>query len=182
MSRKPSALPPIEIAKTYFRYDQDSGLLYRIKESIRSNGWKHGQGLNKPVSAKTEYGYLRTRITHDKKSYEFLVHRMAWFLYTGKEPVNQIDHINGTRDDNRLSNLREVTNRENQCNRHKKVGKDQDLPIGVYRTVRKGRTGIWYGSKLWFQNIKKSTYSRSLDDAIKKRKQWESQFFHSKAI
>jgi hypothetical protein len=182
MSKNTCSLPPLEVAKLYFRYDPETGLVYRIKESIRSNGWKHGQGLNKPISAKTECGYLRTRITHDKKSYEFLVHRIAWLLHTGKKPVKQIDHINGIRDDNRICNLREATNQENQWNRHKKTGKDRDLPIGVYRVVRKGRSGLWYGSSLACKNKTKSTYSRSLEDAIKKRKQWEAEFFHPQAV
>lgn len=182
MSKTPSPLPPLEIAKQYFRYCPDSGFLFRILPSVRKNGRKHSQGIDKPITAKTEYGYLRTRITHENKRYDFLVHRIAWLLHTGKEPINQIDHLNGIRDDNRFSNLREATNRDNQCNRHKKVGKDKDLPIGVYRCKRKGRPGIWYASTIWYKDIKKSTYSRSLDDAIKKRKEWESQFFHSKTI
>ncbi len=45
-------------------------------------------------------------------------HRVAWFLMTGRWPVEQIDHINGVRDDNRWSNLREVTNAQNAQNRH----------------------------------------------------------------
>ena len=44
-------------------------------------------------------------------------HRVIWFAYYGKWPINQIDHINGIKDDNRISNLREANSFQNQMNR-----------------------------------------------------------------
>lgn len=46
----------------------------------------------------------------------YKAHRVAWFLQTGKWPI-EIDHINGIRSDNRWENLREVTHSENGLNR-----------------------------------------------------------------
>ena len=43
-------------------------------------------------------------------------HRLAWFYMTGKWPSDQIDHINGIRDDNRFHNLREATCSQNLHN------------------------------------------------------------------
>ena len=37
-------------------------------------------------------------------------HRLIWLLNTGTWPEDQLDHINGVRDDNRIENLRECTN------------------------------------------------------------------------
>lgn len=58
-------------------------------------------------------GYLRVSI--GRKRYK--AHRVAWAIYYGEWPEDQIDHINGVRDDNRLSNLRAATNTENARNR-----------------------------------------------------------------
>lgn len=42
--------------------------------------------------------------------------RVAWFLMTGEDPVDFIDHKNTIRDDNSFSNLRKATNSQNQAN------------------------------------------------------------------
>jgi len=46
----------------------------------------------------------------------YKAHRLAWLFMTGEFPSDQIDHINHVKDDNRFSNLREVTNTENHRN------------------------------------------------------------------
>ena len=50
------------------------------------------------------------------KSKRYYVHRLLWFLYYGYFPENQIDHIDGDRLNNSISNLREVSNSCNQQN------------------------------------------------------------------
>ena len=45
-------------------------------------------------------------------------HHLVWFKYHNKFPVF-LDHINGIRDDNRIENLREATDRTNAFNRPK---------------------------------------------------------------
>lgn len=37
---------------------------------------------------------------------QYKAHRLAWFYVHGKWPTEDVDHINGHRDDNRITNLR----------------------------------------------------------------------------
>ncbi|EPS4832772.1 HNH endonuclease signature motif containing protein [Enterobacter hormaechei] len=53
-----------------------------------------------------------------------MAHRVAWILYHGK-PIPDglyIDHVSGNKQDNRISNLRLVTNQENHHNRRTAKG------------------------------------------------------------
>ena len=66
-------------------------------------------------------------------------HRLAYLYMTGEFPPNDIDHINGVKDDNRWCNIRAVTRTENLQNRR--------LP----RSNTSGTIGVtWHkGNKMW---------------------------------
>jgi hypothetical protein len=49
-------------------------------------------------------------------STRYLAHRLAWFYVHKKWPKAEIDHINGTPDDNRIINLREANRFQNNQN------------------------------------------------------------------
>lgn len=73
----------------------------------------NGRYAGKPaLTAKNEAGYPTGRLMgkHVK------AHAVAWAISHGRWP-REIDHINGDKADNRLSNLREATRQENSCNR-----------------------------------------------------------------
>ena len=57
-------------------------------------------------------GYLRIKVQRRKH----LAHRLAWLHTYGEWPNDQIDHINRIRTDNRISNLRDVSNKQNLQN------------------------------------------------------------------
>lgn len=77
---------------------------------------------------------------------QYLEHRLAWFYMLKCWPDEQIDHINGVRDDNRWINLRSVTNQQNQFNRG--VRKDSRTGMkGVYPKGNRFRAAIWYEGK-----------------------------------
>lgn len=62
-------------------------------------------------------GYLRIEI--NKKAYS--IHRLVYETFVGPIPQNMvIDHINGIKDDNRLENLRCISQSENAINAQKK--------------------------------------------------------------
>jgi hypothetical protein len=61
---------------------------------------------------KDNKGYIRIKL--NGKSYK--AHRLAWLYVYGLWPVNIVDHINNIKDDNRILNLREASDSENQYN------------------------------------------------------------------
>jgi len=79
-------------------------------------------GIYGKLIKRKKSGYIRVGVRFENKIYQFRGHIFAWYYTYGKMPDNQIDHINGVRDDNRISNLRDVTNQENQWNRTKTKG------------------------------------------------------------
>jgi len=107
-----------------FNYEEETGkLFWKIG---KNTGYEAG-GLNK--------GYKETRVFG--KLYK--VHRIIWLLKTGTWPVNQIDHIDRVRDNNRFSNLRDVTNRENANNVSAHIDSTTGV-VGVYLSAN----GKWY--------------------------------------
>ena len=47
----------------------------------------------------------------------FSAHRLAWLFVNGEWPSAEIDHVDGNKDNNRLSNLRVATRSQNECNK-----------------------------------------------------------------
>jgi len=118
------------------KYEPDTGFLY-WKVSL-SNCVHAGDR----VGGKTSNVY-RIMNVFNKAYFE---HRIIWFLYYKKWPTKPIDHINGIRDDNRICNLREVTDRENNQN------------LGCHRNGRLIGTFLptWYkeNNPKWYARLK----------------------------
>lgn len=63
-------------------------------------------------------GYKRVKIFGKN----YLAHRVAWAIYHGKWPSKCIDHINRIKSDNRIENLRDVSQETNAKNRSGESG------------------------------------------------------------
>jgi len=121
-----------ERLKEILNYDPETGIFTNL---IKRGGLKAGITPGYTHSS----GYILIRA--DRIQYK--AHRLAFLYMTGKFPKDQIDHINHVRNDNRWSNLRESSNKEN-C-------KNQTLP----RHNSSGALGVcWYKKrKKWVVRI-----------------------------
>lgn len=61
----------------------------------------------------------------------YKAHRLAWLWTYGSWPVNELDHINGIKTDNRIENLRDVTSSINQQNRTRAPSNNHCGLLGV---------------------------------------------------
>lgn len=92
--------------KEVLRYEPESGNFFWIeKYSQRKIGVQAGWTGS--------YGYRRIALSGT----DYQAHRLAWLYVYGKPPNGQIDHINHDTSDNRISNLRDVSPKNNQRNR-----------------------------------------------------------------
>lgn len=96
-------------------YDPETGVFtWRVR---RGGGAVAGGICGSPNSG----GYIQIKIDRVLRK----AHRLAWLYVHGAWPKADIDHINGVRDDNRLTNLRDVpesTNAQNLLRARKDSG------------------------------------------------------------
>lgn len=90
-----------------------------------------------------------------------MAHRLAWEMYHGVKPNNEIDHINGVRDDNRITNLREATRSEN--NRNKSVNKSSQS--GIKGVTYHKQNGKWSSRIFVNGKIKNIGYFNTKEEA-----------------
>jgi len=152
---------PKEVSK-YFIYNPQTGI---IKRKITVNNRAKKGSI---VGSLRSHGYLTT--SYDYKQY--YIHRLAWFLHHGNQP-EYIDHINGIKTDNRLANLRNCSNSQNNMN------------VGKMSNNTSGHTGVYWikDRKSWKAVITvnyKTIYlimSKDKDTVINARKQAEIKYF-----
>ena len=155
-----------EIAREFLDYSPETGELtwklrarYWFKTSRSFNSW------NAKFAYKTAFyigdqGYRKGSILG--KTYK--AHRVIWLWMTGEWP-DHTDHINGVRNDNRWSNLRNVNAAGNSKN--SKLRSDNTSGrVGIYQ--RKD-SGAWV-AEMWISGEKRKWQCESKEKAILRRK------------
>ena len=152
-----------EYLRSVLHYSPETGIFtWKVRTSTKV---KVGDVAGCPEGG----GYLQIRVC----SRLYRAHRLAWLHTYGAWPTDQIDHINRNRSDNRISNLREVTSKQNNQN----AGKRSDN--------KSGHPGVrWYKqSSKWQARIKHNQkdiylgYFTTIEEAISARKAGEKLYW-----
>lgn len=116
-------------------YDPETGLFT----------WRRGALAGQPAGSRTSDGYLRIGV--DRARYK--AHRLAWFYYHQSWPLHEIDHVDGIRTNNAISNLRDIRHSSNAQNKRKAQANNATGLLGVYfsRKERKYRSRILVNGK-----------------------------------
>ena len=137
--------------------------------------WKHTMGgkamKGQDAGSKTTNGYIAIRIDQ----IDYLAHRLMWLYVYGAFPILGIDHIDRDKTNNKPTNLRIATPKQNGENKSL-VSKNASGHRGVY--LRK-----YLKSKPWAVSIMSNRktihigFFSTVEEAIVARKQAEDKYF-----
>lgn len=105
-------------------YDPATGDFFWIHDDLRGRNPAY-----LPAGGLNSRGYWRIKIA----PHWYYAHRLAWLYIHGVWPSGPIDHINGDRLDNRIANLRDVSQTVNAQNKRKPGSRNKVGLLGVCR-------------------------------------------------
>ena len=111
-----------ERLKALLNYNPETGIFTRLISS--SPNAKVGE----TVGTRHRTGYEYAMIDYET----FAMHRLAWFYFYAVMPTYDIDHINGNKVDNRISNLRDVEAKTNAQNEIRARKNNKSGYLGVH--------------------------------------------------
>lgn len=125
-------------------YDPQTGVFTWLSDNPRKGNSR--KGLTAGTTHKTGYKMIWVSGRH------YLAHRLAWLYVHGEWPKDLIDHIDGNRSNNCLSNLRPATNSQNKsngkCYRHNTSGYK-----GVSKFRNKWRAQVMHNYKMVYLGL-----------------------------
>ncbi len=141
------ALPSVDTLNALLSYTAETGeLRWKHRGPEWFTGGKqtaahnaaiwNGKNAGKLIRAPLRNGHLTVGLLGATA----LAHRVAWKMTTGEDPGNVIDHIDGNPANNRISNLRVVSQTINS--RNAKLSKNSKT--GVNGVTFHERTGRWH--------------------------------------
>lgn len=164
--------------KDFFKYNPSTGEITRktppskyFSCDKKRDEYFQKVSISSPFKTIATGGYLKGSFY--KKDYS--AHRVAWFLFYGFWPSLHIDHIDGNRKNNKISNLRQVTVSLNNKN------------LSISKRNKTGCVGVSWDNqnKKWRACIRidKKTINlgrfTDIESAISARKDAEKEFgFH----
>ena len=162
-----------EIARELLTYNPDTGKLFWKERPAKyfknpnytkcwNTKWAGKEAFKNITRRKSgQIARLEGRVLN--KSY--YTHRIAWLMYYGEWPKNQIDHINQDPTDNRIKNLRDVTNAENHRNQTlRSTNTSGYIGVSFYKGKNK------YAAELIINGVKKWLgYYDTVEEAVAAR-------------
>ena len=144
-----------------YRYDENTGDIY-----FKINGDRGIRVGNKAGTLPIKgHGYKCVKSGGlNGTKINVYAHRLAWFLYYGKWPDCEIDHIDHDRSNNRIENLREASTSVNSRNKSK-IKSNKSGVNGVFLVGEKWGASIGVDGKMvWLGTFKRK------EDAVVARK------------
>jgi len=123
--------------KEVFSYDEQTGLFTRLLAISRKSK------IGAIITTINRHGYIVLRLDNELH----YCHRLAWLYMFGTYPISHIDHINGNPSDNRLCNLRDVTQKTNTQNLHNAHKDNKSGFIGVHKDKKRWGARIHINGK-----------------------------------
>lgn len=119
----------VELFNKYIIFDFEKGKAYWKKRPF------YRVRVGDEVGNPKENHYLRFTL----KGRDYYLHRVMFFMFHNTDIKGEIDHKNGNRQDNRITNLRDILKSENlkNCSLHKKNKSGQsgvDFNRGAWRS------------------------------------------------
>lgn len=121
-----------------FQYEAETGKLFRRQ----TRAWNAAAGSEAGTTVGSgRGGHLKVSIGRGR----YLTHRLIWFYVKGTWPRGGLDHINGDPTDNRIENLREADQTQNNANSRKAVDNKSGFKgVSFSAHARRWRASITY--------------------------------------